>query len=47
MSFNGGAYHGYWKDDKMDGRGVLKYASGAKYTGNFSMGKPRKSEVKA
>lgn len=41
MTTIGGVYKGYWKDDKMESKGKLIFASGAVYVGNFSNGKPR------
>ena len=34
-------YKGYWKDDKLHGKGTCHYASGDVYVGNFENGLPR------
>jgi len=36
---NGDRYSGEWKDDFMNGRGLMNYANGDKYDGDFIKGK--------
>ena len=35
---NGRMYNGEWKDNKMDGEGMMKYEDGRIYTGRFDEG---------
>ncbi len=36
---DGGSYFGEWKDDKINGMGILTYADGARLKGLFADGK--------
>ena len=35
LSANGDTYEGEWQDNRMQGKGVYKFSSGALYKGDF------------
>jgi hypothetical protein len=39
MHQDGAKYEGDWRDDKQDGHGVETWPDGARYEGNYVMGK--------
>ena len=36
---NGDIYEGYWKNNKMDGKGIIYYKNGDREIGDYSEGK--------